>query len=101
MFVGDLRGGRPRVGVEYDRTIAEAAGLGGEFSTYAIRSLLSEGRLKYTTVEKTAEGMRSRRRRSVAELAGVSAGANVAMAAVCSQGEGNLSRGEESRGRAM
>jgi hypothetical protein len=30
----------------------EAAGLGGGFATYLIRSLLSEGRLRYETVEK-------------------------------------------------
>jgi hypothetical protein len=40
--------------------VYEAAGLRGEFMTYAMRSLLSEGRLRYTTVEKTAEGMRPR-----------------------------------------
>jgi hypothetical protein len=40
--------------------LAEAAGMSGEFATYLIRSLLSEGRLRYETVEKTAEGMRPR-----------------------------------------
>jgi DNA-binding MarR family transcriptional regulator len=39
----------------------EAAGLGGEFATYLIRSLLSEGRIKYEYVEKGPEGLRSRR----------------------------------------
>lgn len=38
----------------------EAAGLGGEFMAYSIRSLLSEGRLRYDTVEKTGKGMRPR-----------------------------------------
>ena len=33
--------------------IYEAAGMAGEFATYLIRSLLSEGRLRYETVEKT------------------------------------------------
>src|SRR5206468_1584097 len=32
----------------------EAAGLHGEFASYLIRSLLSEGRLRYETVEKTS-----------------------------------------------
>jgi hypothetical protein len=40
--------------------LAEAAGMSGEFATYLIRSLLSEGRLRYETVEKTAEGMKPR-----------------------------------------
>jgi hypothetical protein len=40
--------------------LAEAAGMSGEFATYLIRSLLSEGRLRYETVEKTAEGIRPR-----------------------------------------
>ncbi len=34
----------------------EAAGLGGEFAQYLIRSLLSEGRLRYETVEKAPDG---------------------------------------------
>jgi hypothetical protein len=38
----------------------EAAGLEGDFSTYLIRSLLSEGRLRYETVEKTANGLEPR-----------------------------------------
>lgn len=40
--------------------LAEAAGMSGEFQTYLIRSLLSEGRLRYETVEKTSEGVRPR-----------------------------------------
>ncbi len=39
----------------------EAAGLGGDLQEYIIRSLLSEGRIDYETVEKTPEGMRPRR----------------------------------------
>jgi hypothetical protein len=39
----------------------EAAALGSESVAYFIRSLMSEGRLIYETVEKTPEGMRSRR----------------------------------------
>ncbi len=40
----------------------EAAGLGSDFATYLIRSLLSEGRLDYETVEKSPKGgMRARR----------------------------------------
>jgi hypothetical protein len=35
----------------------EAAGLGEEFADYILRSLLSEGRLRYETVEKTAGGL--------------------------------------------
>ena len=40
--------------------LAEATGMSGEFSTYLIRSLLSEGRLRYETVEKTGDGLRPR-----------------------------------------
>jgi hypothetical protein len=40
--------------------IYEAAGLSGEFASYLMRSLLSEGRVRYETVEKTSEGMQSR-----------------------------------------
>jgi MarR family len=40
--------------------IFEAAGMSGDFATYLIRSLLSEGRIRYEFVEKTAEGLRSR-----------------------------------------
>lgn len=40
--------------------IFEAAGLEGEFSSYLMRSLLSEGCVRYETVEKTKEGMRAR-----------------------------------------
>ena len=38
----------------------EAAGLGSDFASYLVRSLLSEGRLSYETVEKTADGLRAR-----------------------------------------
>ncbi|HEY8450357.1 MAG TPA: MarR family transcriptional regulator [Bacillota bacterium] len=38
----------------------EAAGLSSEFTTYAVRSLLSEGRLRYLTVEKAADGLKPR-----------------------------------------
>ena len=37
--------------------IYEATGLEGDFATYLIRSLLSEGCLKYETVEKTRDGL--------------------------------------------
>ena len=37
--------------------IYEAAGMASEFATYLIRSLLSEGRVRYETVEKTTEGL--------------------------------------------
>jgi len=40
--------------------LAEASG-GGEVQEYTIRTLLSEGRLEYEFVEKTAEGLRARR----------------------------------------
>jgi hypothetical protein len=40
--------------------IYEAAGMTGDFMTYLIRSLLSEGRVSYETVEKTKDGMRPR-----------------------------------------
>jgi hypothetical protein len=40
--------------------LAEAAGMSGDFQTYLIRSLLSEGRLRYELVEKTSEGLRPR-----------------------------------------
>lgn len=38
----------------------EAAGLRGDFSSYLVRSLLSEGRVRYETVEKTKDGLRPR-----------------------------------------
>jgi predicted transcriptional regulator len=38
----------------------EASGMGGDFQTYLIRSLLSEGRLRYETLEKTPEGIKPR-----------------------------------------
>lgn len=40
--------------------IYEAAGLQGEFQSYLMRSLLSEGCIRYETVEKTKEGMKPR-----------------------------------------
>ena len=40
--------------------IVEAEGLAGHFGTYLIRSLLSEGRLRYETVDKTKEGLQPR-----------------------------------------
>ena len=40
--------------------IYEAAGLAGDFASYLMRSLLSEGRIRYETVEKTKDGMRAR-----------------------------------------
>jgi hypothetical protein len=40
--------------------IYEAAGLQGEFASYLMRSLLSEGRVRYETVEKTKDGLRPR-----------------------------------------
>src|SRR5215216_2395498 len=40
--------------------IYEAAGMSGDFATYLMRSLLSEGRVRYETVEKTSEGMKPR-----------------------------------------
>ncbi len=38
----------------------EAEGMASDFATYLIRSLLSEGRLRYEFVEKTAEGLKVR-----------------------------------------
>jgi hypothetical protein len=38
----------------------EAAGLRSDFGTYLVRSLLSENRISYDTVEKTKEGLKSR-----------------------------------------
>lgn len=35
----------------------EAAGMAGEMATYLIRSLLSEGRVRYETVERTKDGL--------------------------------------------
>lgn len=35
----------------------EAAGLAGDLPTYLVRSLLSEGHVRYTTVEKTKDGI--------------------------------------------
>ena len=40
--------------------IYEAAGMKSEFATYLMRSLLSEGCVRYETVEKTSEGMKPR-----------------------------------------
>jgi hypothetical protein len=40
--------------------IYEAAGMNSDFQTYLIRSLLSEGKVRYETVKKTAEGMKPR-----------------------------------------
>jgi hypothetical protein len=40
--------------------IYEASGMEGDMQTYLIRSLLSEGRIRYEVVEKTSEGMRPR-----------------------------------------
>jgi hypothetical protein len=37
--------------------INEAAGMASDFATYLVRSLLSEGCLRYETVEKTKEGL--------------------------------------------
>jgi hypothetical protein len=42
--------------------LAEAAGISGEFQSYLIRSLLSEGRLVYETVEKGDDGKMGVRR---------------------------------------
>jgi hypothetical protein len=36
----------------------EAAGISTDFANYLLRSLLSEGRIRYETVEKTSEGMK-------------------------------------------
>ena len=44
--------------------IYEAAGMAGDFATYLIRSLLSEGRLRYETVEKTRGRPRSQTHRA-------------------------------------
>lgn len=38
--------------------IYEAAGMAGEVATYLMRTLLSEGHIKYETVEKTSEGLK-------------------------------------------
>ena len=40
--------------------IYEAAGMNSDFQSYLIRSLLSEGKVRYETVEKTSEGMKPR-----------------------------------------
>lgn len=40
--------------------VYEAAGMAGETASYLMRSLLSEGCVRYVTVEKTKEGLRSR-----------------------------------------
>ena len=40
--------------------VYEAAGLKSDFASYLIRSLLSEGRLRYETVEKTKDGLSPR-----------------------------------------
>jgi hypothetical protein len=38
--------------------IYEAVGMAGDLQTYLVRSLLSEGHIRYVTVEKTKEGIR-------------------------------------------
>jgi hypothetical protein len=38
--------------------IFEAAGMTGEFASYLMRSLLSEGRVRYETVESTSDGLK-------------------------------------------
>jgi hypothetical protein len=40
--------------------IYEAVGIEGNFASYLVRSLLSEGRVRYETVEKTKDGLRPR-----------------------------------------
>jgi hypothetical protein len=40
--------------------IYEAEGMSGDFATYLICSLLSEGRVRYETVEKTRDGIKAR-----------------------------------------
>ena len=40
--------------------IYEAAGTQGDFATYLMRSLLSEGHVRYETVEKTKDGLKAR-----------------------------------------
>jgi hypothetical protein len=40
--------------------IYEAAGLSGDFASYLVRTLLSEGRLSYETVEKTSDGLKAK-----------------------------------------
>jgi hypothetical protein len=40
--------------------VYEAAGMAGETATYLMRSLISEGRIRYETVEVTKEGIGSR-----------------------------------------
>jgi hypothetical protein len=41
--------------------VYEAAGLQSDLASYLMRSLLSEGRVDYVTVEKTKDGLKSRR----------------------------------------
>ncbi len=40
--------------------IYEAAGMAGDFASYLMRSLLSEGCIRYETVEKTKDGLKAR-----------------------------------------
>jgi len=40
--------------------MVEAAGMNSDFASYLIRSLLSEGRIRYETVERTPEGLKAR-----------------------------------------
>ncbi len=40
--------------------IYEAVGISGEFASYLMRSLLSEGRIRYETVEKTTDGIKTK-----------------------------------------
>jgi hypothetical protein len=37
--------------------IYEASGMASDFTTYLIRSLLSEGRVRHETIEKTKDGI--------------------------------------------
>ena len=40
--------------------LCEASGMESDFQTYLIRSLLSEGKVRYETVEKTSDGLQAR-----------------------------------------
>jgi hypothetical protein len=41
--------------------LAEASGLSSDFQSYLVRTLLSEGRIIYETVDKTKDGLKARR----------------------------------------
>jgi hypothetical protein len=51
--------------------IYEAEGMSGDFATYLIRSLLSDGRVRYETVKKSAVGSKLTQAKPATTVAGI------------------------------